>query len=119
MAPVVATFGEVMVRLTPPGFERFLQSPQFIATFGGAEANVAVSLAQFGASSRCITVLPPHNFLADALIGELRRYGVDASRIVRAPGRMNVTRHVGPPTWVCARRLEIIVFPGPTRAARG
>jgi 2-dehydro-3-deoxygluconokinase len=90
MGPVVATFGEVMVRLTPPGFERFLQSPQFIATFGGAEANVAVSLAQFGASSRCITVLPHHNFIADALIGELRRYGVDASHIVRAPGRMGI-----------------------------
>ncbi len=90
MAPLVATFGEVMVRLTPPGFERFLQSPQFVATFGGAEANVAVSLAQFGAGSRYITVLPPHNFIADALIGELRRYGVDASHIVRAPGRLGI-----------------------------
>jgi 2-dehydro-3-deoxygluconokinase len=90
MAPVVATFGEVMLRLTPPGFERFLQSPQFMATFGGAEANVAVSLAQFGIASRFITVLPDRNFLADALVGELRRYGVDASHIVRGPGRLGI-----------------------------
>ena len=90
MAPIVATFGEVMLRLTPPGFERFLQSPQFMATFGGAEANVAVSLAQFGEASRFITVLPDRNFLADALVGELRRYGVDASHIVRGPGRLGV-----------------------------
>jgi len=88
MAPVVATFGEVMLRLTPPGFERFLQSPQFVATFGGAEANVAVSVAQFGVVSRFITVLPERNFIADALLGELRRYGVDTSHIVRGPGRM-------------------------------
>jgi 2-dehydro-3-deoxygluconokinase len=90
MAPVVATFGEVMLRLTPPGFERFLQSPQFMATFGGAEANVAVSLAQFGVATRLITVLPDRNFLADALVGELRRYGVEASHIVRGPGRLGV-----------------------------
>jgi len=84
------SLGEVMLRLTPPGFERFLQSPQLTATFGGAEANVAVSLAQFGAASRFITVLPAGNFLADAFIGELRRYGVDASQIVRDHGRMGL-----------------------------
>lgn len=87
---MIATFGEIMLRLTPPGFERFLQSPQFIATFGGGEANVAVSLAQFGAGSRYITVLPPANPIADAFIGELRRFGVDPSEIVRAPGRMGI-----------------------------
>lgn len=79
-----------MLRLTPPGFERFLQSPQFIATFGGGEANVAVSVAQFGAGSRYITVVPPANPIADAFIGELRRFGVDASEVVRAPGRMGI-----------------------------
>jgi 2-dehydro-3-deoxygluconokinase len=88
--PLIATFGEIMLRLTPPGFERFLQSPQFIATFGGGEANVAVSLAQFGAGSRYITVVPPNNPIADAFVGELRRFGVDASEIVRAPGRMGI-----------------------------
>jgi 2-dehydro-3-deoxygluconokinase len=90
MAPSIATFGEIMLRLTPPGFERFLQSPQFAATFGGGEANVAVSLAQFGVTSRFITVLPPANAIADAFIGELRRFGVDPSQIVRGSGRMGV-----------------------------
>jgi len=88
--PLVATFGEIMLRLSPPGFERFLQSPQFVATWGGGEANVAVSLAQLGLLSRYITVLPPANPIADACIGELRRFGVDTSRIVRAPGRLPV-----------------------------
>ena len=85
-----ATFGEIMLRLTPPDFERILQSPQFIATFGGGEANVAVSLAQFGVASRFITVLPPANPIADAFIGELRRFGVEPGQIVRAPGRMGL-----------------------------
>jgi 2-dehydro-3-deoxygluconokinase len=90
MAHLFASFGEVMLRLTPPGFERILQSPQFVATFGGGEANVVVSLAQFAALSRYITVLPQSNALADALIGELRRFGVDTSHIGRGPGRMGI-----------------------------
>ncbi len=79
-----------MLRLSPPGFERLLQSPNLIATFGGGEANVAVSLAQFDTPSRFITVLPPANPIADAFLGELRRFGVDAGRIVRAAGRMGI-----------------------------
>ena len=51
-------FGEIMLRLSPPGFERFLQTPQFVATFGGGEANVAVSLATFGCESHYVTRLP-------------------------------------------------------------
>lgn len=90
MTPLIASFGEVMLRLSPPGFERILQTPQFVATFGGGEANVAVALAQFGAQARYITVLPEANPLADAFIGELRRFNVDASKIVRGPGRMGV-----------------------------
>ncbi len=86
----VVTFGEIMLRLCPPGFERFLQSPQFIATFGGGEANVAVALAGFGAPARYVTLLPPNNPIADAFIGELRRFGVDPSFIVRASGRMGI-----------------------------
>jgi 2-dehydro-3-deoxygluconokinase len=80
----------VMLRLTPPGFERLLQTPVFNASFGGGEANVAVALAQFGAPSRFITVLPEANPIADALVGEMRRFGVDASQIVRGPGRMGI-----------------------------
>lgn len=90
MPNLVATFGEVMLRLTPPGFERLLQSPHLNATFGGGEANVAISLAQFGLPSRFVTVLPPANVLADSFIGELRRFGVDDKAILRAPGRMGI-----------------------------
>ena len=79
-----------MLRLAPPGFERFLQSPQFVATFGGGEANVAVAVAQFGIPSRYITVLPANNPIADALVGELRRFGVDTSQIARGRGRMGI-----------------------------
>ena len=88
--PLIATFGEVMLRLAPPDLERLLQSPQLIATFGGGEANVAVSLAHFSARSRFISVLPERNPIADGLLGELRRFGVDTGSIVRAPGRMGI-----------------------------
>ncbi len=90
MAPLIASFGEVMLRLSPPGFERLLQSPRLVATFGGGEANVAVSLAQFGARSRFLTVLPESNPIADAFAGELRRFGVDADHLVHGPGRMGI-----------------------------
>ncbi len=90
MTPLIASFGEVMLRLSPPGFERFLQTPHFLASFGGGEANVAVSLAQFGAAARFITVLPQANSLADAFLGELRRFDVDAKHIARGPGRMGI-----------------------------
>src|SRR3989454_1589804 len=90
MTKMVVTFGEIMLRLAPPGFERFLQTPQFVATFGGGEANVAVALAGFGSPAAYVTVLPPNQPIADAAVGELRRFGVDTSRIVRAKGRMGV-----------------------------
>ena len=87
---MVATFGEIMLRLAPPGFERILQSPQFVATFGGGEANVAVSVAQFGLPARFLTVLPESNPIADSFLGELRRFNVDGSHITRGPGRMGI-----------------------------
>jgi len=90
MPKPVVTFGEIMLRLAPPGLERFLQSPGFAATFGGGEANVAVALAGFGVPARYVTVLPPGNPVADAFIGELRRFGVDPACIVRARGRMGI-----------------------------
>lgn len=86
----VVTFGEIMLRLAPPGFERFLQSPQFAATFGGGEANVAVAVSGFGYPSRYVTVLPPNNPISDAFIGEMRRFGVDPSPIVRGKGRFGI-----------------------------
>ena len=85
-----ACFGEIMLRLSSPGFERFLQTPQFVATFGGAEANVAVALASFGIASSYLTVLPEKNPIADAAVAELCRFGVDTSKIVRGQGRMGI-----------------------------
>ena len=79
-----------MLRLAPPGYERFLQTSQFVATFGGGEANVAVALAGFGLPASYITALPPNNPIADAVVGELRRFGVDTSKILRAKGRVGV-----------------------------
>ncbi len=88
MAKVV-TFGEIMLRLKAPGREKFLQSTAFEATFGGGEANVAVSLANYGMDAAFVTVLP-ENEIADACIGELRRFGVDTSMIVRDGERIGV-----------------------------
>lgn len=85
----IVTFGEIMLRLAPQGHERFLQTPQFAATFGGAEANVAVALASFGLPASFVTVLPA-NPIADAAVAELRRFGVDTSQVVRAAGRLSV-----------------------------
>lgn len=86
----VVTFGEIMLRLAPPGFERFLQTPQLVATFGGGEANVAVALASLGVPAAFVTVLPERNPIADAAIAELRRFAVDTSYIVRGTGRMGI-----------------------------
>lgn len=83
------TFGEIMIRLKTPGTERVFQSPMFEATFGGGEANVAVSLANYGMEASFMTVLPK-NELGDACIGELRRFNVDTSRILRRAGRMGI-----------------------------
>lgn len=89
MKPVV-TFGEIMLRLAPPGMERFLQSPQFVATFGGGEANVAVSVSGFGWPASYATVLPDRNPISDAFLGEMRRFGVNVSGVVRGPGRFGI-----------------------------
>ena len=83
------TFGEIMLRLKPPGIERFFQSPMLEATFGGGEANVAVSLANFGCDVAYLTALPK-NILADECIRELKRFNVDTSRIIRGNGRMGI-----------------------------
>lgn len=85
----VLTFGEIMLRLKAPGVERFFQSPLMEATFGGGEANVAVSLANYGVDAAFLTVLP-NNVLGDAVIKELRSFGVDTSRILRGKGRLGI-----------------------------
>lgn len=85
----VVTFGEVMLRLKSPGFERLFQSPLLEATFGGAEANVAVSLAQFELPVSFVTALPS-NPLGDAAISEIRKFGVDTSLVKRAGDRIGI-----------------------------
>lgn len=86
----VVTFGEIMLRLAPPGVERFLQTPQFVATFGGGEANVAVALTALGQPASFVTALPENNPIADGCIAELRSFGVDTSHITRRSGRLGV-----------------------------
>ena len=83
------TFGEIMLRLKPPGLERFLQSPVFEATFGGGEANVAVGLARFGMNVAYVSVIPD-NAIGEACIQELRKHGTDTSPIVRKGNRLGV-----------------------------
>ncbi len=82
-------FGEVMLRLKPPGFERFLQTHLLEATFGGGEANVAVSLANFGFPASYVTRLPK-NDMAEACLRELRGFGVDVSHVARGGSRMGI-----------------------------
>ena len=84
------TFGEIMLRLKAPGHERFFQSPMLEATFGGGEANVAVSLANYGQDVSFLTLLPK-NAIADECVKELRKFGVDTKRIVRTDkGRLGI-----------------------------
>ena len=85
----ILTFGEIMLRLKAPGHERFFQSPMLEATFGGGEANVAVSLANYGMDAEFLTVLP-NNDIAECCIRELRYFGVDTKKIVRGDGRMGI-----------------------------
>ena len=85
----VVTFGELMLRLKSPAFERLMQSPNLEATFGGAEANVAVSLAQFGIPVSFVSALPS-NPLGDTAIQSVRGFGVDTSRIRRAGDRIGI-----------------------------
>lgn len=85
----VLTFGEIMLRLKAPGHERLMQTPNLEVTFGGGEANVAVSLANYGMDASFLSFLP-NNAVADACIGELRRFNVDTSRIIRKDGRVGI-----------------------------
>lgn len=85
----VVTFGEIMLRLKSPGMERFFQSPSLEATFGGGEANVCVSLANYGMETAFVTALPK-NDVANACIRELRGFGVDVSNIAYNDGRVGI-----------------------------
>ena len=78
----VVTFGEIMLRLAPNGYYRFFQNDQLQATFGGGEANVAISLANFGIDVSYVTKLPS-NSIGDGAVSELRKFGVDTKNITR------------------------------------
>lgn len=78
-----------MLRLAPPGYERFVQASSFGATYGGGEANVAVSLAGFGADARFVTKLPAHE-IGQAAVNSLRRFGVDTRYIARGGSRVGI-----------------------------
>lgn len=88
MAKVV-TFGELMVRLQPYNYERFVQADHLEFSFGGGEANVAVSLANYGLDAVYVTKLPAHA-IGQAAVNSLRRYGVDTSKIVRGGSRVGI-----------------------------
>ena len=85
----VVTFGEIMLRLAPNGYYRFFQNDQLQATFGGGEANVAVSLANYGLDSVYVTKLPGHA-IGQAAVNALRSFGVDTSHIVRGGDRVGI-----------------------------
>ena len=85
----VITFGELMLRLAPEGYLRFVQAEKFQATFGGAEANVAVSLSNYGIDAAFVSKLPAHE-IGQAVVNSLRKFGVDVSKIVRGGERVGV-----------------------------
>ena len=85
----VVCFGELMIRYNPPGYERFVQADYMEFNFGGAEANVAVSLANYGIHSYLVTKLPAHE-IGQAAVNIMRKYGVDTSEIVRGGDRVGI-----------------------------
>lgn len=85
----VVTFGEIMLRLATPGYQRFAQAKEFTATFGGGEANVAVSLANYGLKAEFVTRLP-QNDIADSCVKELHKYGVGTSSVIYGGERLGI-----------------------------
>ena len=85
----VVTLGELMLRLAPEGYTRFVQAEKYGATFGGGEANVAVSLANYGLDAAFVTKLPAHE-IGQAAVNSLRKFGVDTSKIVRGGARVGI-----------------------------
>lgn len=89
MSKKVITFGEIMLRLAPEGYYRFVQAESYGATFGGGEANVAVSLSSFGYDASFVTKLPKHE-IGQAAVNSLRKFGVDTKEIVRGGDRVGI-----------------------------
>src|SRR6056297_1674988 len=89
MSKKVVTFGEIMLRLTPPNLKRIIQADKFNAIYGGGEANVAVSLANYGINAYFVSKLP-QNPVGQAALNELRKYGVCNDYIVRGGDRLGI-----------------------------
>lgn len=85
----LVTFGEIMMRLNPEGYERFVQAEEFEATYAGGEANVAVSVANYGAEAAFVTKVPAHD-IGQCAVNALRRFGVDTSGMVRGGDRLGI-----------------------------
>jgi predicted HD superfamily hydrolase involved in NAD metabolism len=85
----VVTFGEIMLRLEPEGYLRFVQASSFGAIYGGGEANVAIALANFGVDAAFVTKLPKHE-IGQAAVNTLRQFGVDTSKITRGGDRVGI-----------------------------
>ena len=83
------TFGEIMMRLNPEGYRRIVQADRFEASYAGGEANVAVSLAQYGEEASFVSRIPAHE-VGQACVNELRRYGVETDGIVRGGDRLGL-----------------------------
>ena len=89
MSKKVVTFGEIMLRLATPGYQRFCQATEFTATFGGGEANVAVSLANYGLDAEFVTRLPK-NDIAHSCEMDLHKHGVKTNHIVYGGDRLGI-----------------------------
>src|SRR5690554_1003405 len=89
MRKKVVTFGEIMLRLSPPGYQRFVQAEKFDLVYGGGEANVAASLANYGLDSYFVTKLPKHE-IGQAALNHLRRFGVNTDYIARGGDRLGI-----------------------------
>ena len=89
MSHKVVTFGEIMLRLSTPDYSRFVQSQSFDVTFGGGEANVAVSLANYGLDSYFVSKLPLHE-IGQSAVNHLRRFGVNTDFIIRGGDRIGI-----------------------------
>ena len=99
----IVTFGEIMLRLAPHGYERLLQGPSFEATFGGAEANVAVCLSNYGMDAAFVSKVPD-NSIGRAAVAELKKFGVDASFILQEGERLGIyylEKGAGPRPSLC------------------
>jgi 2-dehydro-3-deoxygluconokinase len=89
MAKKVVTFGEILLRLTPPNCQRFIQAESFEVTYGGAEANVAVALANYGLDAYFVTKVPA-NPIGQAAVNHLRRFGVKTDYVARGGARLGI-----------------------------